>query len=193
MEVADKVVRYFSSSPNRQLSLEKWIQDTLPEEKRKILKQLCHTRWVERHEAFRVFSDLFSYSLLSGINFKEHAMEQRSDARSLLLALSQFQFLVTLEATKNVLEYTRALSVKLQGQLQTLHGHIRTWKLSKITCKVFALMWKYFMTKFTRLAQAVNVEESVPRIASRQEHRSNVTAGNYKEHYRRNLTIPLLD
>ena len=31
----------------------------LPEENRKKLKELCRTRWVERHEAFEVFSDLF--------------------------------------------------------------------------------------------------------------------------------------
>ena len=60
MEIADKTSRYFSNSPKRQLSLEKWIHDTLlEEEKRKKLKEMCRTRWVERHEAFEVFQTFF--------------------------------------------------------------------------------------------------------------------------------------
>ena len=120
MEVADRTARFFSNSPKRQLSLETWIHDTLlEEEKRKKLKQMCRTRWIERHEAFEVFIDLFlpivcsleDISCGSGWN-----RESRSDAQSLLLALSQFQFIVTLKVTQSVLAYTRALSVKLQGR-----------------------------------------------------------------------------
>jgi len=40
--------------------LERWITDVLPDtEKRRKLKSVCKTRWVERHEAFEVFLDLF--------------------------------------------------------------------------------------------------------------------------------------
>ena len=59
MDVADKVARFFGNSPKRQLALEAWIEDVLQGEKRKKLKEMCKTRWVERHEAFQVFSDLF--------------------------------------------------------------------------------------------------------------------------------------
>lgn len=38
MYVADKIVRFFSNSPKRQLALEKWISDTLEGEKRKNTK-----------------------------------------------------------------------------------------------------------------------------------------------------------
>ena len=59
-EIADKTARFFSNSPKRQLSLENWIHETLlDEEKRKKLKQMCRTRWVERHEAFDVFLHLY--------------------------------------------------------------------------------------------------------------------------------------
>ncbi len=44
-----------------------------------------------------------------------------------------------------------------------------------------------------QLAEVVHVHESIPRLASRQQHRSNITASNYSEYYCRNLTIPLLD
>ena len=60
METADSVSRFFSNSPKRQLSLERWIDSIMPPaEKRRKLKELCRTRWVERHEAFEVFTDLF--------------------------------------------------------------------------------------------------------------------------------------
>ena len=57
MQTADKISRFFNNSPKRQILLEEWIESTLPENNRKKLKELCRTRWVERHEAFKVFSD----------------------------------------------------------------------------------------------------------------------------------------
>ena len=59
MHTADSVSQFFSNSLKRQQTLEKWISDVLPEEKRKKMKKLCWTRWVERHDAFDVFLDLF--------------------------------------------------------------------------------------------------------------------------------------
>ena len=101
--------------------METWIDDLFPEEKWKKVKEMCRTRWVERHEAFEVFSDLFlpivcclekiSLSLSNDWN-----SDTRSDSHSFLLALSQFPFIMTLITTQNVLAYTKGLSVKLQGQ-----------------------------------------------------------------------------
>ena len=57
----DTVIRFFrlfSNFPKRQLAVEKWIDDTLEDEKRKKLKELCRTRWVKHHDSFQVFSDL---------------------------------------------------------------------------------------------------------------------------------------
>ena len=44
-----------------------------------------------------------------------------------------------------------------------------------------------------RLSQLVGVQESSPRLASRQQHRSNIPSGTVKEYYKLNLMIPLLD
>ena len=59
MQTADSVSRFFSNSPKRPLALEKWIGELLPEEKRSKMKQMCRTRWFERHEAFEVFCETF--------------------------------------------------------------------------------------------------------------------------------------
>ena len=47
MQVGDKIARFFSNSPKRQATLEIWIQDIPQGEKRKNLKEMCRTRWVE--------------------------------------------------------------------------------------------------------------------------------------------------
>ena len=43
------------------------------------------------------------------------------------------------------------------------------------------------------LAHSVEIEESCPRIASYQLHRSNTPAVNASQYYRRTLAIPMLD
>lgn len=201
METADKIARFFSNSPKRQLSLERWIHDIFfEEEKRTKLKEMCRTRWVERHEAFEVFSDLYlpivcCFEAIS--RSTEWNRDSRSDAQSFLLALSQFQFLVTLQATQSVLGYTRGLSVKLQGRYTDIARAYREVDNVKTTVQNLRSNVESFNARVyaeaKQMAQVVGVEESIPRIASRQQHRSNIVADNYQEYYCRNLTIPLLD
>ena len=42
-------------------------------------------------------------------------------------------------------------------------------------------------------AQSIGVEESMPHLASRQQHRQNIQAQNSSDYFCLNLTIPLLD
>ena len=121
MQSADKISRFFSNSPKRQLALEDWIDNVLPGEKRKKLKELYRTRWVERHGALEVFSDLFlpTFCCLEAIAnsiSSDWNRETRSDAQSLLLAMSQISFLVALVLSHKILAYTKGHSVKLQGR-----------------------------------------------------------------------------
>ena len=50
----------------------------------------------------------------------------------------------------------------------------------------------HIYTQAKALAQSVGIEESMPRLASRQQHRSNVPAQDCSD-YHLNLTISLLD
>jgi hypothetical protein len=60
MCTSDQVVKFFEYSPKKQTVLEKLIDETVNDEtSRTELKQLCRTRWVERHDAFSVFLDFF--------------------------------------------------------------------------------------------------------------------------------------
>ena len=70
---------------------------------------MCKTRWVERHETFEVFSDLFLpiVCCLEKILSSDWNSDTRSDSHSFLLALSQFPFIMTLKTTQNVLHTLR--------------------------------------------------------------------------------------
>ena len=59
MDTAESICRFFFNSPKRKLALENKISVLLQGERRTKLKSICKTRWVERHEAFEVFVDLF--------------------------------------------------------------------------------------------------------------------------------------
>ena len=63
MDVASGIAHFFNNSPKRQLALDKYIEDLRSRDsqssKRKKLKELCQTRWVERNDAFKAFSELF--------------------------------------------------------------------------------------------------------------------------------------
>ena len=59
MQTAYAVACFFRFSPKGQLTLERWIDSTMPsEENRRKLKGLCRTHWVEHHVAFEMFVDL---------------------------------------------------------------------------------------------------------------------------------------
>lgn len=200
MDTADSICRFFSNSPKRQLALERWIHETLEGEHRRKLKLMCKTRWVERHEAFEVFVDLFKplvYCLEDIKDSSEWNRDSRSDAQSLLLALTRFPFIVALVIAKDVLAYTKALSVKLQGRYVDIVRAYNQIAFAKATLQsardsVDSVHDRMY-NEAVQIATKVNVEESMPRTTGRQRHRSNVPSSTPTEYYKRVLTIPALD
>lgn len=197
------IARFFNYSPKRQLCLDKWIMDTLPtEEKRRKLKELCKTRWVERYDSYEVFIDLFVpiACCLEDIANSSNAQwnrETRSEALSFLLALSQFSLIFTLIMVHTILSCTRGLSIKLQAQyMDTIRAHSDI-DLVKSTLKGYRSRVDEFhhrvYGKALTLAVSIDVQESSPRLAGRQTQRHNVQAANAKDYYRLNLMIPFLD
>ncbi len=115
-------------------------------------EELCRTRWVERHEAFQVFSDPI-FCCFEAIPPTAWNRETRSDAHSFLLAMSQFSFIVALIYSQKVLGYTKGLSVKLQGLM--LFG--RT-EISSQQLKVLDLEWTAFtLLRINKFSWSVKV------------------------------------
>ena len=200
MDTADRICRFFANSPKRQLALEKSIGAVLDGEHRKRIKSLCKTRWVERHQAFEVFADLLQPLIFCLEEIKDSVewnRETRADAQSFFLALTRFPFIFTLILTKDVLAYTKALSVKLQGRYVDIvkaYQEIRfvTSTLHSARVNVTTIHSRVYQ-KALEVAGKVNVEESLPRTTGRQQHRGNVPASSASDYYRKQLTIPMLD
>ncbi len=149
MDTADSICRFFSNFPKRQLVFERCIEQKLEGECRSKLKSICKTRWVERHEAFEVFIDLFVPHICCLEDIKgstDWNRESRSDAQSLLLALTHFPFIVALVIAEDVLAYTKALSVKLQGRYVDVVS-----AYNQISFEHYSLRGMTFMLGYTRL------------------------------------------
>ena len=110
----------FFEHGKRQDKLIEVIENELPEVKKKWVKPLCRTRWLERHDALEVFVDLYPAAVvaLRDIAYGEDSVswnrETVSDANGLLSAIEKFSFLLILMVVFNVLSYIKGLTVLLQ-------------------------------------------------------------------------------
>ena len=199
MDTADSICRFFANSPKRQLAFERIIEEVLEGEKCKKLKSLCKTRWVERHEAFEVFVDFYE-PLMYFFEVRDSSdwnQQTKSDAQSFFLALSQFPFVCALILTKDVLAYTKALSIKLQGRYmdivkayKEIEFVMETLQDARANVDDFHLC---IYSKVLQLSAKVNIPESLPRTTGRQQYRNNVHALSMSQCYKRALTTPMLD
>ncbi len=200
MDSGDSICRFFANSPKRQLALEKSVNQVLEGERRRKLQSLCKTRWVERHEAFEVFVDHFEPLVCCLEDIKdsnEWNRETRADALSHFLALSRFPFIIAFVVTKDVLAYTKALSIKLQGRYIDIVRAYKKVNFVKSTLKSARDDVNGFHArvygKALQLAGKVHVDKSVPRTTGRQLHRNNIPAAKTSQYYQLPLTIPMLD
>lgn len=199
MEIADKVCHFFCNSPKRQLALEKIVDQELPEEQRTRLKSLCVK--LGGWSAMKNLRFLLTFSKQLFPRWMRSPEKQvgirRADAASLSLVLNRFPFIFRLMVTKEVLGMTKGLSIKLQKRAMDIakaFDEIGTVKatLQKSRDGVEAFRERVF-DKAKAIAADVDVEVSVPRVVGRQVHRSNTPSSSPSQHFRRQLTIPLLD
>jgi len=90
--VMSKVSLFFENSPKRQAALEEIIENTVQPNKRKHLLSLCKTRWIQRHEAFENFAQLYDVvvDLLEGIcGSSGWNSDTCTDASTLLFAITK--------------------------------------------------------------------------------------------------------
>ena len=79
----------------------------MPGAKKKRLKTLSRTRWVEQHDVLEIFIDLYS-AIIEALLGKIHG-----DANCLLTATEKFSFLLPLIITFNVLSYVKGVTLLL--------------------------------------------------------------------------------
>lgn len=170
--------------------------------KRTKLKEMCRTHWVERQNAFEVFLQLYLYVAkclegISGANSASWNHDTVAGAHSLYLGKTDFVFIIALVSTKNVMAYSKTLTIGLQGQgidIVKAYKHINvvTKCLQDVRGSVDRFSDECFK-QASKLANEVGVTPSYPRTVGRMRHRTNYPAESAEEYYKRNLVIPLLD
>ena len=115
--------------------------------------------------------------------------ETRSKTQSLLLAKSRFPFIAALCLSQKILSYTKGLSVKLQGRYKDV---IRAHQDIKDVIASLKEVQSRMYEQVTALGQLVDVEESKPRQANRQQYRLNTPSNSISEYYKLNFTIAML-
>ena len=107
MDAADQVTRFYNFSPKRQKNLEDTIDQAVQRDSKKSkLKEMCKTRWIQRHDALNVFVEL----LESVVTSLEDIMHNRNDwnpatvtdATALQARITKFEFIIALQTTKEI-------------------------------------------------------------------------------------------
>ena len=208
MTSISSMANFFNYSPKRQKFLEDHVAKYPQLSKSKLLP-LCRTRWVERINALEVSLDLLEAIVNTftdmAMNTQDWNRETVSQAISLLRGVD-FDYIINLVITQKVISYTSSLTVGLQKRdidLASMSNHvqlvIRTLQLLRSNVDMFH---KECFKQAADVAQKVNVAISKPRVCGRQVHRQNVSVltssqmsveQQVSDHYRINLTIPILD
>ena len=122
--------------------------------------------------------------------------ESRVDAQSFFHSFCHFPFIVTLTVATEILAYTKALSVKLQGWYLDIVWAYREVRFVKSALKSaregFFTFHSWIYCKAMQIASEVNVQEKVPWTTGRQHHQNNVPASSPSQYYQNQITIPML-
>lgn len=162
---------------------------------------VCETRWVERHTTILQFRANLS-KIVDALHMisEWREIESASKAKSLIAALCSSDFIVTIVCISEVLSLTLPLSRYLQKESVTVD---KAGSLVQDTLKTLkekrGNSEEEFCTLFEKCnstASSLDIEVTVPRLAKRQQHRSNHPTSNQsnpEEYYRISLYIPLLE
>ena len=114
--VIERVYWFFSAHPKRQEASQKSIDETQPDSNVHKLKDLCHTRWIQRPDALSLFQSLHPSAVAciekisGGDNVQDWSTYSVTDARTLLLAINTTDFLSALVITNSGLSYIQPLA-----------------------------------------------------------------------------------
>ena len=212
MDSCRELYSFFDNSPKRQKFFEVIIHAFSPENKKKKLKSLCKTRWIERHSTFETIFDLYEYIVITLNEICEPTNDDRFyqnnetwdwDAKTKTMAnglrhiMSNFGHIVNFVCAKELLEPMRPLVCALQGELMEVYFGFQ--KIEEVICCYqeirseinarFQLMYE----KVKTLAEMVGSTEQRPRVCSRQRNRENCPAETVQEYWRRTVAIPFVD
>jgi len=203
--------RFFLKSPKRSGLLELIVKhNRVNATKRKPLLDLCKTRWAERHTAYLHFYQAFVFIVeaLEMIGFKCHLPKygdlyadwdpaNRNEAQQILASIMSFEFIVVFMTMYRYLAHLAGITVKLQrATVDIVEAHDMITEVGSFYRKEREDCGTNFSCIYNQsvsMAEKVGTAAEMPRLTSRQQHRSNAEAQTPREYFQRNVSIPLLD
>ncbi|KAG5888040.1 hypothetical protein JTB14_027834 [Gonioctena quinquepunctata] len=114
MGTIEKVYTFFNT-PKKQQVLQHQVHSLLPESRSGKLKQMCPTRWIQRHDSVMIMVQLLKpvHAALQEISLWKDK-DSSAGAFVLLSALAQSQFIISLFSADELLGYSLPIAKILQ-------------------------------------------------------------------------------
>lgn len=201
-----EVARFFAFSAKRQRLLDKALEVLTTEAHAKKLKDACRTRWVQRIDAYTIFTELLPVvhivlqAMTCPTRFPELGLSWNWDSDTVTKAngfLYQFEsssFLISLKILLEVFSYIRVLTLKLQ--MEALDVSYAYSQVDLVISTIEGMREKSdvefqrIFAEAVALGKKVHGEEfeiTLPRINRRQTHRANVATTSPEVYYRVSL------
>ncbi|XP_050010570.1 52 kDa repressor of the inhibitor of the protein kinase isoform X2 [Alexandromys fortis] len=172
------------------------------EERGKELKEICHSQWTGRHDAFEVLVDLLQALVLclDAINSDTSIRWNNCIAgRAFVLssAVTDFDFIVTIVVLKNVLSFTRAFGKNLQGQTSDVF-----FAASSLTAVLHSLnevmenievYHEFWFEEATNLATKLDVQMKLPGKFRRTQQGNMESQLTSESYYKDTLSVPTVE
>ena len=214
MDSCRELYSFFDNSPKRQSFLNIVIEALSPETKKRKLKNLCKTRWVERHSTFETIFDLYEYIVVTlneiceptdderfysedGIAEWNWDSETKTKANGLRHTMTTFGHIFNFVCAKELLEPIRPIASALQGQIVDVYfGFKKIEETISFYNEMRTNVDKWFSRLYQevlRIATLMQCSEARPRLCSRQRNRDNTPSESVAEYWKRTVAIPFLD
>lgn len=162
------------------------------------LKGMCETRWVEKTESLTKFLGQLP-NIITALEYISDWSETgtASQARSLMLALRDVDFVIALSCQLSVFSLCRPLTkifqkkdLDLSEATSLISDLLTILKTQRQNCE---LTFHEIFLNSSNLLSSLDIEVKQPRINSRQNYRCNTPSSSTEEYYRRSIYIPMLD
>ncbi|XP_060868780.1 52 kDa repressor of the inhibitor of the protein kinase-like isoform X7 [Metopolophium dirhodum] len=189
--IMEQVISFFNASAKRNFIFKKMLK--------KQFVSICQTRWVERHDSVLHFKMSLPeiINVLTSIS-KWDDIVSSSKAKTLLFSISNCEFIISLYSLSSVLAVTYHASKTLQGKYQDIltsseiiENIISILKNNRSDCDT---NFQNIFNECKDLMEELDVDIKIPRIAGKQNNRSNPpNVNSCEEFYKITIFIPLLD
>ncbi|CAG9830277.1 unnamed protein product [Diabrotica balteata] len=193
-----EITNFFRNSTHANNILQHNINIHAADSKKKRLTRLCETRFVERHNSVLTFAELLHPIVVSLEEISQTPQKISSSAASFLATVGKSDFIVSLFVCEKLFSLTLPLSVSLQEKnldmVSTInHAETLLESLKSMRNNAMNDFRDMFTSAETLSREIFECPLAIPRLISRQPHRSNPETNSIKDYFRVTMYIPCVD